>query len=583
MKNKVHVVLFALLVAWQGGYSDMAWCVFGLLLAVYLCLRMERLPPLPLVLAMLGIFASAVISTIYNESGADSLAGLARIIVILLAMCAFSNCKIDTDTVIYWLGLFVGVTSIAVFCGILPIPGQMLNGRVQGLFQYANATGLFLAVVAFKARTSDRSALLAIFAEVALVLTLSVGSIAVFLFAWAVCLFKAEAQTRTERSQTRVTVVLEVILSALTAGAMLAIVRLTGISFLALVPLALRLALERKLQALVAKLSRFAAIFPSAVALVIAGVAGIFILRGFRPLATVIERIIQSSDGLRTLLANPLGLAPGTWELHHTEYQTASYSATKIHNSIVQIGVDYGAIALILLIGIVVWWFAKRTRGANSIAVGMILLHSLFDFSLSFLSIVLLLALLMKDSLTEIKQVKFTKAWRFALAIPICLCLLIVLQSATLNRAQWLGNSGDYIGAKALYTSPLICYNTNGQVQQLRLAIDYSDASEAEETFARIKRPNAEALRLLARIHLASENYELAAEKILASIELSQFSQYGYTLWNNIYPLLNPTLQFYYELQIEYSRRAAQAREHPLFTYIALYQAIHDKATHTPN
>jgi len=172
---------FILITLWQGGFTDTAWCLAGVFFSAILLFKFNKFPPKNASFLLLGAVIFYIVSVVLNGSHAEGWMGVLKIIVVVLWLLVLLNIRTDTEQLAFWSGLLVAVTGILAFLGVLPIPGAATAGRLFGIFQYANATGIFLAVCAFLTRYNNKRRHWALVMEAALLLTQSAGSILVYL------------------------------------------------------------------------------------------------------------------------------------------------------------------------------------------------------------------------------------------------------------------------------------------------------------------------------------------------------------------------------------------------------------------
>ena len=109
--------------------------------------------------------------------------------------------------------------------------------------------------------------------------------------------------------------------------------------------------------------------------------------------STFLGRLLYAKDALLASFSHPFGLGYGGYFFVQGSFQTGVYSVQYVHNELLQLVMDVGWIPAVLLAVYLVWvWW--RSDGVCRLCLGTLLLHSLFDFDLQFLSLVLLLVLL---------------------------------------------------------------------------------------------------------------------------------------------------------------------------------------------
>ncbi|MDR2771068.1 MAG: hypothetical protein LBB57_03420, partial [Clostridiales Family XIII bacterium] len=194
MKYAIAAV-FTITVVWQGGFSDMAWCVSGLVFAVCALFSTKKLPPRVLLFPFAALILLYAASSVLHGAHFESAVQTAKPIIAFLALIVLYNAKLpDMYSMVLTMGVIAAVLGIATFFGVIDFPGARFNGRLQGTFQYANAAGIFFAVCAFLTRTGVRSRRrhLALLFEFALLLTQSVGAIATYVLGWMLFAFTAK-------------------------------------------------------------------------------------------------------------------------------------------------------------------------------------------------------------------------------------------------------------------------------------------------------------------------------------------------------------------------------------------------------
>ena len=113
------------------------------------------------------------------------------------------------------------------------------------------------------------------------------------------------------------------------------------------------------------------------------------------PLAssTFLGRLLYAKDALLAAISHPFGLGYGGYYFAQGSFQTGVYAVQYVHNELLQLILDIGWIPALVLAVYLVWvWL--RSDGICRLAMGALVLHSLFDFNMQFLSLALLLVLL---------------------------------------------------------------------------------------------------------------------------------------------------------------------------------------------
>lgn len=122
--------------------------------------------------------------------------------------------------------------------------------------------------------------------------------------------------------------------------------------------------------------------------------------------STLLGRILYYKDGIKVLLSHPLGLGYLGYFFLEPSIQTGVYSIRFIHNDLLQIALDVGIIPCIMFISIIISsLFSQNVKKENKIILGLIIVHSLFDFDLQYIAIFLILILCI--DIYEGKKTKF--------------------------------------------------------------------------------------------------------------------------------------------------------------------------------
>ena len=577
-----HVVTaFAVLTALlQGGFSDAVWSACGIACALYLCFRFRKPLPTPVMALMAALAVIYAASAIYHGLPFESWAAAGRLMTACLLLLVFYNMDADVYDTAFITGMVVAAVGYAAFCEIFPWAGAVASRRFQSVFQYSNAAGLFLGASAFLARQRDKLSPYALFLETALVLTQSVGALAVYIAAWAVFVLK--------NGKTRFTPVLLGLAAALlSAGIIYATVYFVGIPQLAILPAAALIVFRVKLQTAIHKA---AGVKGALVVVCIAGLAAaaaLFAARGLLPAGTYLERLIHISDGAMIIARNPLGIGPGFWQFFYHSYQSAPYDASILHSGYTAVGVDAGFLAVIAIILFLVYWLRRREWDDKCFCLIMILAHVAFDISFSFLTIVLIAAMLVSDTLQKpaekpekptVREAQATRGksraarilprifCRVLLAIPIALLAVVFTSSALKNSAQWSAAAGDYPAASAQLERRPVRSDTEAFLMQMRWGLQSGRHDALDDAFGEMPRRNALAYAMKAGSLIERGSFHEAAEYALISAELSPHSPAGFSILEEAVSHLDTARQLEYREKI--SALEMGTREHPLFALI---------------
>jgi len=477
--------------------------------------------------------------------------GVMKLAVVIIWFLLVLSINPETESVAFYAGLTVAVIGLLNFGGWLPLPGTTVNWRLYGIFQYANATGVFLAVCAFLTRLSNKRKTWAVVMETALILTQSVGGLGVYVIGWII--YKIINKKININFH-----LCGFILSAIMAAGMIALVRFTPLPWLAPLIPAAYVAARKPVRKILDRVSKIKFLTVGTVALVGAAGLGLLILRKFRPLATFAERIIQITDGFNAMLRHPLGIGPGAWAFSAREFQSADYNAVIPHCGYIDIGLSGGFVALICAVILIGYWLYRQGHAWNgyTVAAVMILIHAAQDISFSFLSIFMLLLLCVRSSLGERGYKAPPKSLGVIFAAAAVCCLLMFIPETVKNRAAWLANDKNYseaiIKLEQGFTLP---GDTRASLLRMNYALQSGNFDALDRAFGGIKAPNAEALYLKAVASAEQSDYAQAAEFAMSCIDKSPYWEEGYKLMEDTLPLLPE------ETQDEYRTRMNAARE----------------------
>jgi hypothetical protein len=576
MKNLIAAFLL-IMVLLQGGFPDAVWAYAGVAVFIAaLVIKIKTLPDLRITALMAVIALLSVISTAMSDGGMSGYIAAVKPLVMFGFLIVLYNADFDLYEAAFIAGTVAAVVGLVSYSGASLFAGSVISGRLQGTFQYANAAGLFLGVCAFLTKRNTKQSRFAMLMEIALLLTQSVGAIAVYVGVTALSCVRGREK--------RASIVVEFLVSAVSAALMYIVAYRLAIPAAAVVFPVLAFVFGGKIRSLAVKFERAAA--PLLVGAAILGTAGVLAVRGLRPLATYIERIIQITDGVSLMLRKPLGIGAGQWGLRYMEYQTAPYTSRLIHSGYIQIGVDSGIAALAAAAAVLGIWARRRKRGTESLAVAMILCHAALDISFSFLSIDLLLCMLFistfpgreiqKSTSGNTERVRFKALTRTALAAPLLLCVVIAYGAFEKNRALWLAERGNIGEAQRVAESAVFENDGEMMLKMMEWAYESGAYADIVGTFdhmsmSQSRAPPAEAYHIKALSEFAYGDYPACAESALTCAVKSPYQEYGYDLLRQAASFLDDDSRGAYLKAAGDAEADALAGRNPLYKYIEAY------------
>ncbi len=353
-KINSSTAIYAAAVILIGGFFD--WCValLGAALALVIFVRARKskivMPSLKSIqlLPMAVVVISAIV-TFWSVDRLQNIMGVIRLIALLLWMILCLNTdeadRKNTIATIPAIGAAMVAVSIVAYtmAGLRPYFWE--NSRLSGIFQYANTAALFWAVGVIVLLQNIRKKwqwYVQLFLLLIGILLTGSRSVLLILTIWAI--YKSISDRKLRRP------ILIVI------GLLLAV---SGIIF-----------------AITGSTANISRVFAGS--------------------STIWGRLLYYRDGLDMLLHNPQGLGYMGYLYSQGLYATGVYSVRYVHNDLLQVGIDYGMAAMLLVVVYLVWQFAKGRQDAwKKEILAVIIAACLVDFSAQYLSITFVAVLCM--------------------------------------------------------------------------------------------------------------------------------------------------------------------------------------------
>lgn len=340
------VVIVSILLCLWGGIYDFVAAAYGtvFLIAIFLLYRTDHKLDIPLNIASVGlfvIFAGMCLSALLAKDHGMAVLGCIR----AAALCSFwvlwCNLKEQTKAILWNVlpEILAVITAISMLFYFIPQIREYLYsaGRLGGVFQYSNTyallllTGLVLLVYRDEKKKTN-------YIETAILLSgiIWCGSRSVFVLMILAAVFlilgkKINAKT--------VFIMLAVIIVAVIAA---------GFGLGLDVQRLLRLTLNS---------------------------------------STLNGRILYWYDAVKMIVKNPLGLGYMGYFFMQPQFQTGNYVTKYVHNDILQLALDAGIVVAVLFVIVIIKnIFSKKNGIEKRLILAIIVLHSLFDFDLQYLS-----------------------------------------------------------------------------------------------------------------------------------------------------------------------------------------------------
>lgn len=367
----LYPLIFLITYLTYGGFFDFSVAVAGLMIClafVYILLRRGLSHKVVFgsddrfffYIPMFLVILSAAL-TFFAVDASDNLTGTIRILVSFLWYILLSADTGDSSGHISkMIGSlsYLGAVTVAIGVAVLPFNGAASffyqAGRFGGFFQYPNTCALFFSVCvivslskAVASKDSPKSAVIAaVTALINLIGLMMTGSRSVLIILIAFLIYKTIQNIHDKRSLTYIASLVTISIMAM-AGMLLGLTQNIG---------RISTALSQN--------------------------------------STFRERILYYTDAAAYLLRHPLGLGYMGYHYTQSSFQTRPYTAMFVHNDLLQSGLDLGVLGMILVIIFFIRQYihGKQSR-QNKEIMTVILLASMTDFHLQYLSIVMLLCL----------------------------------------------------------------------------------------------------------------------------------------------------------------------------------------------
>lgn len=223
------------------------------------------------------------------------------------------------------------------------------------------------------------------------------------------------------------------------------------------------------------------------------GVIGRYLTASFSS-STFLGRILYYKDALPVILRHPFGLGYMGYYFTEGSFQTGVYSVVNIHNELLQFLLDIGWIPT----GILAWALIKGIISGKTkerLIIIVILLHSMLDFNLQFLSIFFILFSVIGISGKNVKENAKKGVLVAGMVLISGASLYFGLDSALYYLKQ-------YSASAALYPG-----NTNAWMQLLGNAEEVEEMDEIAEKILVLNPDNPLANNAKARVSYANGDF----------------------------------------------------------------------------
>ncbi len=349
-------IMLLLPLLWGGYYNFIVLLMGGILVCLMaysvVITGKLRIPGIIDTLALLGILLGNIIACFTGVSGGMAFVGVLRVVVwclFCMYLCTYNYMeKQYVLKIVSYEGAGLALLTIILYFNDIRQGVVDANGRIDGLFEYANTWALFLLVCLITLATKKPCCLVDWVSIAVLVAGIYFsGSRGIFLL--LLPLMFVYGLWHLWRFRRLSVVILGVI----------------GL-------IALGLIVNYLTQGMV--LSRIQAISLTS--------------------SSVNGRILYYLDGLSIVKSNPLGIGYGGYLYMQPLYQTGAYTVKYVHNGYLQMTLDGGLLAGISMVVLILHcMFKKGITSKERLVVGVIALHMCIDFDSEFFVIVAILLL----------------------------------------------------------------------------------------------------------------------------------------------------------------------------------------------
>lgn len=326
---------------------------------------------------------------------------------------------------------------LAAYCNFIPIQEYIFNDRyvirLQSFLKYANTTALLLgcgyyaALNLFFIYKKKIFIYLSSCILIAFYLTGSKAAIPIFLVLVSVWLLIDKKYSRHYILQNLTCMIFSLLI--LLAG----FKQLQTVKFLLIIiciAVSGTVAGSNAVMSANSNEKRFIIIWFSALGIFIISAAALLTINGINIFETLLRRFDYMNDAFTLLKSHWLtGIGPGAWKYYQFSVQTTQYNVTYIHNSWLQLLLEYGilffAVILYLTIRAVIS-FIKKRQYTFLIILLFIIFHSFIDIDMSFGIILLIFGMLSGFALKTDTKNKIVRPM-FYIVILLCGCMSLYM------------------------------------------------------------------------------------------------------------------------------------------------------------
>lgn len=255
----------------------------------------------------------------------------------------------------------------------------------------------------------------------------------------------------------------------------------------------------------------------------------LFYIKNINILETLFRRFDYMRDALSLLKGYWLtGIGPGAWKYYQYTVQTTQYTVTYIHNSWLQMWLEYGLVFFIAVLALLIksmWYFFKRKQYLLFTVMVFIIAHSFVDINLSFGLILMILGLLTGIALQESKRTKWSKPVFYGITAWCCILLAYTACEYTVRsmfEKAYLREDTQKAAQYAVVLEKICPYDSNLQISLA--ALGQGDAGERIQKALRLS-PLDMQLRETEIEYALRQGESSVLEKCMKYVEMAKYQE----------------------------------------------------------
>ena len=236
--------------------------------------------------------------------------------------------------------------------------------------------------------------------------------------------------------------------------------------------------------------------------------------------STFLGRFLYARDVIPIILKNPFGLGYDGYRYIQSAIQTGVYTTRYIHNDFLQLMIDIGWIPTIIFIAAILKSFFKKGKSLqHRLIIMVICLHCLFDFSLQFIMIDMILVQMLEYG--PIKEIKISSSQKGIVTVS---SIIMILISGYFGMAGLFQHLGKYQIAAELYPA-----YTDSYFMQMIKEPEIDQANQYAEKVLALNQNISQAYEIRALYAYGQGDFGTMIENKEKAIQLAPYKLQNYT------------------------------------------------------